>query len=150
MPPPTNYVGPADVFGVSAAEDPEGVERPGLPVVREIDDHEAWLKTGHRKDAVVGRLPKSLREALRAFILVIAALAVVYKLTRELDYRYNAPELVPGGIPVDLSAAANAQHSAAMGSEEPAAPALVQIGPAPAATTDVPESIEPRSPADSF
>jgi len=84
------------------------------------------------------------------FILVLAALAVVYKLTRELDYRYNAPELVPGGIPVDLSAAANAQHSAAMGSEEPAAPALVQIGPAPAATTDVPESIEPRSPADSF
>lgn len=84
------------------------------------------------------------------FILVLAALAVVYELTRDLDYRYNAPDLIPGGIPVDLSPAANAQHTAAMGSNEPAPPALVQIGPAPATNTDPPQNLEPRSPGDSY
>ena len=67
------------------------------------------------------------------FILLIAALPVVFRITRELDYVHNAPVIVPGGIPVDLDAAARAQHEAAMGSAEPAAPALIQIGaPAPA------------------
>jgi uncharacterized protein len=77
------------------------------------------------------------------FILVLAALTVVYKLTRDLDYRYNIPELVPGGIPVDLSAAAHAQHNAAMGSEEPAPPVLVQIGPAPSVNPTPREDVEP-------
>jgi hypothetical protein len=67
------------------------------------------------------------------FILLIAALPVVFRITRELDYLHNAPVIVPGGIPVDLDAAARAQHEAAMGSAEPAAPSLIQIGaPAPA------------------
>jgi hypothetical protein len=54
---------------------------------------------------------------------------VVYRLTRELDFRWNAPEIVPGGIPVDLDAAARRQHEAAMGPVEVAAPSLVQILP---------------------
>ena len=62
------------------------------------------------------------------FILLIAALPVVFRLTRDLDFRYNAPVIVPAGIPVDLDAASRAQHEAAMGPAEPAAPALVQIG----------------------
>ena len=44
-------------------------------------------------------------------------------------YKYNAPVLVPGGIPVDLDAAAKRQHEAAMGTADPAAPSLVQIAP---------------------
>jgi uncharacterized protein len=84
------------------------------------------------------------------FILVFATLIVVYKLTRELDYRYNIPELVPGGIPVDLSAAAQAQHNSAMGAEEPAPPALVQIGPAPTVNLEPRENVEHRSEGDSF
>jgi hypothetical protein len=52
----------------------------------------------------------------------------VYGLTRDLDYKYNAPEIVAGGIAVDLDAAARRQHEAAMG--EPAPPPLVQIAPA--------------------
>jgi hypothetical protein len=75
MPPPTNYVGPAQVFGVPAAEDPEGVERPGLPVLRTVDDNEGWLKTGHKSDAVPGPLPASVRSAVRAFVLICAARA---------------------------------------------------------------------------
>lgn len=68
-----------------------------------------------------------------AFIVLLLALPVVYRITRDLDFRYNAPQIVPGGIPVDLEAAARAQHEAAMG--EPAAPALVQIAPASATET---------------
>jgi len=64
-----------------------------------------------------------------AFVVLLAALPVVFRITRELDYRYNAPVIVPGGIPVDLDAAARAQHEAAMGPAAPAAPQIVQIAP---------------------
>ena len=63
-----------------------------------------------------------------AFFVLLAALPVVFRLTRDLNYRYNAPVIVPGGIPVDLDAISRAQHEAAMGPAAPAAPALVQIG----------------------
>jgi uncharacterized protein len=62
-----------------------------------------------------------------AFFVLLAAILVLFRITRELDFRYNAPVLVPAGIPVDLDAAARAQHEAAMGAAEPATPALVQI-----------------------
>jgi hypothetical protein len=64
---------------------------------------------------------------LTVFVL-LAALPVVFRITRDLNYRYNAPVIVPGGIPVDLDAIARAQHEAAMGPAAPAGPALVQIG----------------------
>jgi membrane protease YdiL (CAAX protease family) len=64
-----------------------------------------------------------------SFILLFIALPVVYRLTRELDYKYNAPVIVPGGIPVDMDAAGRRQHEAAMGPVAPAAPSLVQILP---------------------
>jgi hypothetical protein len=64
------------------------------------------------------------------FLILLAALPLVFRLTRDLDFRYNAPVIVPAGIPVDidaLDAAARAQHEAAMGSAEPPPPALIQI-----------------------
>jgi len=67
-----------------------------------------------------------------AFVVMLAAIPLVFRITRDLDFRYNAPVLKPAGIPVDLDAAARAQHEAAMGASEPAAPALVQIAAAPA------------------
>jgi hypothetical protein len=63
-----------------------------------------------------------------AFFVFVAAIPLVYRLTRELDFRYNAPEIVAGGIPVDLDAAARRQHEAAVGAVEPAPAPLVQIG----------------------
>ncbi|MGA9060647.1 MAG: type II CAAX endopeptidase family protein [Terracidiphilus sp.] len=63
---------------------------------------------------------------LACFVL-LAALPVVFRLTRDLNFRYNAPVIVPGGIPVDLEAAGRAQHEAAMSSAAPTVPALVQI-----------------------
>ena len=71
-----------------------------------------------------------------AFVVLLAAFPVLFRVTRELDYRYNAPLLEPAGVPVDLSRAAETQHAAGMGNS--AAP-LVQIGVAsPAATPNGP------------
>jgi membrane protease YdiL (CAAX protease family) len=64
------------------------------------------------------------------FLVLLAAFPLVYRVTRDLNYRYNMPEIVPGGIAVDLDAAARRQHEAAMGKAEPAAPTLVTILPA--------------------
>ncbi len=82
-----------------------------------------------------------------AFFVLLAAIPVVYSLTRDLDYRYNTPEIIPGGIPVDLDAAARQQHEAAMGSTEPAPPSLVQIAPIAPAASYIPVQGLPEAPA---
>ena len=64
------------------------------------------------------------------FAVLIAAIPVVFRVTRELDERYNTPIIVPGGIAVDIDAAARKMHEAAMGATEPAPPTLIQILPA--------------------
>jgi hypothetical protein len=62
---------------------------------------------------------------------LLLAFPVAYRITRDLDYRHNAPLIVPGGIPVDLDGAARRQHEAAMGTTEVAQEKpLVQILPA--------------------
>lgn len=64
-------------------------------------------------------------------VLAAAALVVaVTWATGELKYKYALDEIVPGGIPVDIDAAAREQHEAAMASAAPAEPKLVQILPA--------------------
>ena len=83
-----------------------------------------------------------------AFFVLLAAIPVVFRLTRELDYKYNAPVIVPAGLPVDLDAAARKQHDAATRSAEPAAPALIQILPvAPSLPVPFPKSPESAAPA---
>jgi len=62
-----------------------------------------------------------------SFVALLIALPVVYRLTRDLDYKYNAQVIVAAGIPVDMDAAGRRQHEAAMGPAAPAAPSLVQI-----------------------
>jgi uncharacterized protein len=64
------------------------------------------------------------------FFILVAALPVLYRVTRDLDFRYNAPVIVPAGVPVYIDAAARQQHEAAMGPAEAATPVLVQIAPA--------------------
>lgn len=66
-----------------------------------------------------------------AFLVLVAALPLMYRLTRDLDYVYNAPVFIPAGFPVDLDAAARAQHAAATSTSEPDPPRLVQIGAPP-------------------
>jgi uncharacterized protein len=78
-----------------------------------------------------------------AFVAILAAMPVVFRVTRNLDFRYNAPVIVPGGIPVDLDAAARRQHEAAMGQAEPTMPALVQIFPVPTPPPAAPPEANP-------
>jgi hypothetical protein len=63
------------------------------------------------------------------FFVLLAAFPVLLKVTRDLDYRYNAPVIVPGGIPVDLDGVARSQHEAAAGPAPSAGNAFVQILP---------------------
>jgi Z1 domain len=75
IPPPSNYMGPAEVFGIAAKDDPRGQERPGLPILRPVEDADNWIPPKHKKHLVPGRLPPSLRKAMRSFVLTCAARA---------------------------------------------------------------------------
>ncbi|QNA87465.1 Z1 domain-containing protein [Massilia sp. Dwa41.01b] len=77
---PSNYVGPARVFGLYNGDERQG----SLPLVRTVDDHcskdgrSGWMPVGHKNthvpsDADESALPASLREAIDAFILSCAA-----------------------------------------------------------------------------
>jgi membrane protease YdiL (CAAX protease family) len=73
-------------------------------------------------------------------LVLLVGLGVLTRITRDYAYDYAQPAIVPGGIPVDIDAAARRQHEQAMASPaEAAAPRLVQIlpsggGAAPEAT----------------
>jgi hypothetical protein len=81
-----------------------------------------------------------------AFVVLLIALPVVYRLTRDLDYRWNAPVIVPAGIPVDLSSVAKGQHESAIGTAATAAPGLVQILPAAATLANSEPQTADRTP----
>lgn len=77
---PSNYVGPARVFGLRTAEGRSG----GLPLIRVFHDHASedglagWMPPKHPKDhapAHLGQdlLPPSLRAAIHSFVLACAA-----------------------------------------------------------------------------
>jgi hypothetical protein len=77
---PSNYVGPARVFGLNNGEHREGA----LPLVREVEDHcsddgkSGWMPIRHKSTWVPSYpddtgLPASLQEAIDAFILACAA-----------------------------------------------------------------------------
>ncbi|MEJ7803871.1 MAG: Z1 domain-containing protein [Candidatus Limnocylindria bacterium] len=75
IPPPSNYVGAPRVFGLPAAETPDGVAVRGLPVIRDVDDTDAFIENRTDKNEQIGPLPPSLREAVHAFVLTCAARA---------------------------------------------------------------------------
>lgn len=54
--------------------------------------------------------------------------------TRDLQYKYAQPVIVPGGIPIDIDSVSRRQHEAAMGPSQPTPAQIVQINgvqPAP-------------------
>jgi membrane protease YdiL (CAAX protease family) len=71
--------------------------------------------------------------SLVAVFVLCFGLWLILRVTREYAHRYAFPEIVPGGIPVDIDAAARRQHESAMGPAEPAASKLVQISDLPQA-----------------
>jgi uncharacterized protein len=62
-----------------------------------------------------------------AVFVLCFGLWLIMRVTREYAHRHGFPEIIPGGIPVDIDAAARRQHEAAMGPAQPATPKLVQI-----------------------
>lgn len=76
---PSNYIGPARVFGLNNGDNREG----GLPLVREVSDHcssdgrSGWMPLGHKNghippDQGDAGMPASLCEAIDAFVLACA------------------------------------------------------------------------------
>ena len=77
-----------------------------------------------------------------AFAAILLAIPFVYRATRELSFVHNAPVLEPGGIPVDLDAAARVQHESATREAAPEVKPLVQILPAGGAPPAVARDID--------
>ena len=74
--PPSNYIGPARVFGLEESLSAQGEANPGLPIVRIVEDYAALIPASHKKSLIPSTLPDSLKEAIRAFILSCAARSV--------------------------------------------------------------------------
>jgi membrane protease YdiL (CAAX protease family) len=89
------------------------------PVIAANTNGPAWISGG-------GQGPEG-----SAFAVLVSLLLLFWmvRLTGDLKHKYGYAEIIPGGIPVDIDAAARAQHEAAMASVEPQPPPLVQILP---------------------
>src|SRR5262249_36098827 len=72
---PSDYIGPALVFGHSGDESAGIPEQAPLPMYIRVTDSAAWLPDKHDKAQIPGRLPETLNEALRAFLLVCSTRA---------------------------------------------------------------------------
>jgi hypothetical protein len=68
---PSNHVGPAEVFGLLEDRRTGLDEREGLPIVQivKLEEGQAFMPSGHRKDHRHAGLPSSLKKAIRCFIL---------------------------------------------------------------------------------
>jgi hypothetical protein len=67
-----------------------------------------------------------------AVLVSFVLLFVIVHFTADLKHKYGYPEMIPGGIPVDIDASARQQHETAMAQQgPPPQQPLVQILPAP-------------------
>jgi hypothetical protein len=73
LPPPPNYIGPSQIFGITPNDDPETEKDPSLPIIRVINDYHHKIPDSHSKDFVPKDLPESLKEAIKSFIISCAA-----------------------------------------------------------------------------
>ena len=73
LPAPSNYVGPARLFGLDADPDSGRASQDGLPIIRRVNDFGAWMPNAHKKGYIPRQMPASLKEAIRAFVLTCAA-----------------------------------------------------------------------------
>lgn len=73
IPPPSNYLGAAQVFGFENENTGEKAE--GLDIIRFAEDQEPWIPkkiNKHNAEDLPDDVPTSLREAIKAFILTNA------------------------------------------------------------------------------
>ena len=101
----------------------------GLPV-NGVSSHSPVVQGDTMGSFAISGADFGLDASWFAFFALLASIPVLYRLTRDLDFVHNAPVLIPGGIPVDLDAAARLQHDAATRADVPEVKPLVQILPA--------------------
>jgi len=116
----------------------------GLPVVGSIDYSPVLVTNTVGAPWITGGAQGPEGSAFAVLISFLLIFAMV-KYTSDLKYKYGFSEIVPGGVPVDIDAAARRQHEAAMAEVQPQPPALVQILPAPPQP-----ALSPRAPAESL
>lgn len=70
LPAPSNYTGPEEVFGLQQ-DSVSGIDEvQPLPIVRTLDDYQAWLPDRHKSnDSVQSDLPESLKDAVVIFLM---------------------------------------------------------------------------------
>ncbi len=69
---PSNYIGPEKVFGFKLIADNEESDTV-LPIVNRIDDYDSFIKDTHKQyDELPSELPKSLKYAIRCFVITCA------------------------------------------------------------------------------
>jgi membrane protease YdiL (CAAX protease family) len=104
----------------------------GLPVAGSMD-YSPILATNSVGPAwVTGNGQGSEGSAFAVLISFLLIFAMI-RFTDDLKHKYGFREIVPGGMPIDLEAAARRQHEAAMAQAEPQSASLVQILVAPSA-----------------
>jgi hypothetical protein len=71
--PPSNYLGPTKLFGLTT--DPPVMQAgvSDLPLIRHVHDYSAWMPDKHKKEHRPGPLPQSVKQAIKAFILSCSA-----------------------------------------------------------------------------
>jgi hypothetical protein len=70
---PSDYIGPAEVFGHPGDESVGIPARDALPMHVNVDDSTDWIPDKHKSTWNPGALPSSLREAIRLYVCVVAA-----------------------------------------------------------------------------
>lgn len=70
LPTPPNYIGPSQIFGINGSD---GEEQSGLPVIRVINDYHRFMPDFHKKEHNPEKLPDSLKQAIKTFIISCAA-----------------------------------------------------------------------------
>lgn len=101
----------------------------GLPISGAMNYSPVFVTNAVGPAWVSGGLQGPEGSAFGVIVGILLVIAVV-RVTGDLHYRYAFAEVVPGGMPVDIDAAARQQQEAAMAHAEPSSPALVQILPA--------------------
>ncbi len=74
--PPSNYLGPAKLFGLSIDPVTEKESTSGLPLIRHVLDYSEWMPDKHKKEHRPGPLPQSVKQAIKEFILTCTARSI--------------------------------------------------------------------------
>jgi hypothetical protein len=73
LPPPSNYIGPVQVFGLEDNGELGLENSSGLPIVKEIYDYEVYIPDNHKKVYDLVAIPPSLIKAIKVFVISCAA-----------------------------------------------------------------------------